>query len=111
MVEHKRSYKMGHRNSPKPKQTPGRMSKNRLAWCRIFLGQFNIWADFYRDEDGNETDEIFDIKLMHPIPNRQPITWNLTAATEEELVALKHLFDTAFAWALPIARQRDKEAA
>src|SRR4051812_5511914 len=107
MTEHKRSYKVGHRRKDFSK-TPGQLSRNRWGWVKVFFGQFVIWADYRRDEDGNETDEVLDFKLLHPIPNRPPITWNLTACTEEELIALKHLLDTSIEWALPIARRRDK---
>jgi hypothetical protein len=108
--ERKRSYKMGHRNSKDFTKTQGQLSKSRWAWVKVYFGQFVIWGDYAEDGEGNSTDQLLDIKLLHPIPNRPPVTWNLTACTEEELISLKHLFDTAIEWALPIARQRDKEA-
>lgn len=111
MVERKRSYKPGHRNGKDYSKNLGQLSRSRWAWVKIYFGQFVIWADYRKDEEGNETDEVLDIKLLVPVPNRQPLAWNLTASTEEELVAFKHLVDTAIEWALPIARQRDKEAA
>lgn len=106
MTERKRSYKMGNRT-----QTGvGQLSRNRWGWVGIYFGKFIIWADYKLDEDKNETDEVQDIKLMYPQIKGAPVTWNLTACTEEELTSLKHLFDTAFALALPIVQQRDKEA-
>ena len=110
MAERKRSYKPGYRNKPDFENKPGLMSKNRWAWVSVYFGQFVIWADLRKDAEGNLTDEVLDIKLVYPIPNRPPVTWNLTALTEEELVSIKHLFDTAFEWAMPIVQQRDKEA-
>jgi|SRR6266540_2161384 len=106
----KRKPVMGRRNDvPKPQTTPGKISKGRWAWCRLFFGQFVIWADYF-EKDGAETDEVRDIKILYPIPNRPPVSWNLTACTEDELVAMKELFDTAFKWALPIVQERDQEA-
>lgn len=109
MAERKRSYNPGHRKKQLA-QTQGKLSKSRWGWVKVWFGQFVIWGDYGVDDEGNETDQLLDIKIIHPIPNRAPLSWNLTACTEEELIALKHLWDTAIEWALPIARQRDKEA-
>ena len=111
MTERKRSYKLGYRNAEIGKPQ-GQMSKNKWAWVRLYFGVFQIWADYSEKEDGTKTDEVIDLKMMYVVPGgrRQPVTWNLTACTEEELIALKHLWDTAIEWALPVARQRDKEA-
>lgn len=107
----KRSYKLGARNTDfGAKNLRGQLSKNRWAWVRVYFGVFIIWADYRNDAEGNQTDEVIDLKLMHPIPGRAPLSWNLTALTEDELISMKHLFDTAFEWALPVVRQRDKEA-
>lgn len=107
----KRSYKMGHRKGSEGyHQRQGKLSKSRWAWVTVYFGQLVIWGDYRKDEEGNDTDDLLDIKLMQPIPGRSPVTWNLTALTEDELISMKHLIDTAFAWALPIVQQRDKEA-
>jgi hypothetical protein len=87
------------------------MSKNRWAWCSVYFGQFVIWADFIKDEKGDDTEEIGDIKLVYPIPKRPAVSWNLTALTVEELDAVKDIIDTAFGLARPYCEQRDKEAA
>lgn len=100
---------MGYRKKPDYENNPGLMSKGRLAWVQVYFGQFVIWADF-KKKDGQETDEVGDLKLVYPIPQRPPVTWNLTALTEEELEAVKSIWDTAYEWALPIVQQRDKEA-
>lgn len=110
MAERKRSYKPGYRNKPDYDKEPGRFAEGRWAWVTVYFGQFVIWGDWKKDSKGNQTDEVKDIKLIHPVPNRQAVSWTLTACTEEELISMKHLFDTAFEWALPIVRQRDKEA-
>ena len=111
MTERKRSYKVGHRRGAstvgKPKD---RLSRSRWAWVTVYFGQLVIWAEYKKNEEGEETDELQDLKLLEPIQNRPSVTWNLTSCTEEELVALKELIDTAFEWALPIVRERDKEA-
>lgn len=109
MAERKRSYKVGYRD-PKVAKTRGLLSRNRWGWAKVYFGQFILFADYFSDEDGNETDNVSDLKLIYPIPNRPPVSWNLTALTEDELMAVKHLFDTAFELALPIVRERDKEA-
>lgn len=111
MAEGKRSYNMGHRKGHKDfSKNNGQLTDNKLAFVNVFFGQFVIWADFVNDDEGNPTDEILDIKLMHPMPRRPAIAWNLTALTEDELIAFKHLLDTAFEWALPYVKHRDKEA-
>jgi len=105
--ERKRSYKVGRRNDKNiPKQEHGKLSKNRWAWCRVFFGQFVIWADYYTDHP----DEVKDIKIVYPIPNRAPVTWNLTACTEDELDAIEELLMTAINLARPICKERDQEA-
>jgi len=110
VTERKRSYQLGNRGKDRSKLQGGKLGPNRWAWVGVYFGKFIIWGDYKKDDDGNDTDEVADVKLMYPIPNRPPVSWNLTACTEDELIALKHLFDTAFETALPIARQRDKEA-
>lgn len=108
----KRSYQPGHRRTKgkTAANAKGLLTKSRWAWAEVYFGKFIIWGDYAQDDDGNETDELLDIKLMFPIPNRPTVSWNLTALTEEELVSLKHLFDTAFEWAKPYCIARDKEA-
>jgi hypothetical protein len=107
----KRTYQVGRRNDKNiPKQQPGMMSRNRWAWCKVYFGQFVIWADYFETEDGAETDEVKDIKLVYPVPNRPVVSWNLTALTTEELDATKELIDHAFALARPYCVARDKEA-
>lgn len=109
---YKRSYKAGRRNDKRiPKQSRGRLSKNRWAWCKVYFGDIVIWADYIKNKDGSETDAIGDIKLVYPMPNRPTISWNLTALTVEELDAFKEIIDTAFELARPICKARDKEAA
>jgi hypothetical protein len=108
--QRKRSYKPGHRNGKQVAKQMGQLSRSRWGWVKVYFGQFVLWADYALDEENNETDVVQDIKLLYPIPKRPPVSWNLTACTEEELNSIKHLFDTAFALALPIVRERDKEA-
>lgn len=105
----KRSYRLGHRRSDLPgmknKIRDGLMSEGRWAWVRTVLGQFVILVDTDEDDKADRT-----IRLYHPIPGRPPVSWNLTALTEEELLKTKELFDAAFEWALPVVQRRDKEA-
>lgn len=110
MREGKRSYRPGHRqpdltNNKTKKMNDGLMSKNRWAWVRVIFGQFVVLVQ-------EETDEIeHTISIYHPTKTGRAISWNLTSLTEEELLKLKELFNAAFDWALPVVRQRDKEAA
>lgn len=103
MAERKRSYRPGVRNVDLEKRTrDGLMSESRWAWVRVVTGQFVILVE---DSKIGRT-----IRLYHPTRGR-PVDWNLTALTEEELLKLKELFDSAFEWALPEVQRRDKEAA
>lgn len=85
----------------------GRMSESRWAWVRTVIGQVVIMVD-----EPGESEELLErketgrsIRLIIPLPGRKPVTWNLTALTEAELLKLKELVDAAFAWALPVVRQ------
>lgn len=100
----KRGYPLGQRDERFKRKNEGLMSQNRWAWVRTIVGQFVIWVD---EKDDNPAD--LSITVIHPTKGA-PVAWDLTSMTEEELVSMKHLFDTAFAWALPIVQRRDKEA-
>lgn len=105
-----RSYPLGSRRSDLPgmnkRERDGLMSESRWAWVRNVIGQFVILVTPTEDKPDDLT-----VRLFHPIPNRPSIDWNLTAMTEEELLLFKELIDLAFEWALPVVRNRDKEAA
>lgn len=105
-----RSYPLGSRRSDLPgmkkRERDGLMSESRWAWVRNVIGQFVILVN---PTEGKPED--LTIRLFHPIPNRPSMDWNLTAMTEQELLLFKELIDLAFEWALPVVRNRDKEAA
>lgn len=109
MTDNKRTYKVGSRRTDLPgmknKERDGLMSESRWAWVRNVIGQYVILVDETENDPQDRT-----IRLYHPIPSRPPVSWNLTALTEAELVKLKQLFDLAFEWALPIVQRRDRKA-
>lgn len=94
------------------KDEHGKLSDARWAFTTTAIGQVIIHVELFKDEEGNDTDDIRDIKIVFTKPGRTsaPVVLTLTAGTVDELQSLQHIIQSAFDWALPVARQRDKEA-
>lgn len=102
-----RSYPLGNRRS-QFKGTKGQFDPARFAWTLNNIGEFMILVNPV--EDGSQAGPS--VRIFSPIARRNyNVSWDLTGLTEDELVALKQIFDTAFEWALPVVQQRDKDAA
>lgn len=100
-----RQFRPGHRNNSKLSPYGNRrLSEDRFGWVRTFLGQFVILTSVSKD------DMMLNVTLFHPRERGAPVTLGLTECTEEELLAMKELFDKAFELALPTTRRRDKVA-
>ena len=96
------SYKPGSRK-PKYGVNP-QISKDRYAWVQCEAGKFVIIV-------GEDNGHGPDVVLYHPRPGKiLDVSIKLANLTLEELTALRELFNTAFDWAEPVVKQRDKEA-
>ena len=111
-----RQYRPGSRRF---KRNEGRMSPNRLAWLRVYVGQFVIMRgydeeslpDVAENDNDDEVSEVGrDIRLLLPRPTGRPITFNITALTHEELIEMKKFFNLLFDLAEPIILDRDRRA-
>lgn len=98
-----RQYRAGHRRRDFHYGNR-QFSESRYGWVRTYLGQFVILVD-KADDDGD-----LNVTLYHPKEKARPVALNLTDCTEEELIAMKDLFDKAFELAIDTARRRDKVA-
>lgn len=80
------------------------ITEDRAAWVICESGKFVILVG---PDEGSGSDVV----IHHPRPGKIPDTSiHLANLTEQELDALEELFKSAFAWARPVVRQRDKEA-
>lgn len=111
----RRKYRPGSRNRYRG---DGQISEGRVAWVRTVLGQF-IWMEFDPsgpDQLEESTDEPNldklgpNLRLVSPRSSGRPISWNLSALTEEELDILVDFFKQLEARIRPIIRLRDKVA-
>ena len=81
------------------------MTDDRYAWITCEAGKFLILV-------GEDKGSGSDVVIHHPRPGKMPdLAIKLSILTEPELDALEELFMSAFAWARPVVKQRDKEAA
>lgn len=81
------------------------LSEDRYAWITCEAGKFLILV-------GEDKGSGPDVVIHHPRPGKMPdLAIKLSILTEAELDALEELFMSAFAWARPVVKQRDKEAA
>ena len=71
----------------------------------IYLGRGEMLAEAQRANPELGNDEFVRINFRPPLS-----TWNLGAYTEAELLAVKEMFDAAFAAAQPICREYDRLA-
>lgn len=87
----------------------GRMSENRIAWLRVIIGQFVIMRDNGSDEDiVKEFGPTY--RLYLPRPGARAMSFNITALTHEEFLALKEMFQYLFDISEPIILERDRIA-
>lgn len=93
----------------------GRISPNRIAWLRTVIGQFVVMKDY--DLESTDSPTEFDpvesgstYRLLLPRQSGRPITYNITALTHEEFIALRKLFDLLFELAEPVILERDRIA-
>lgn len=105
-----RLYRPGSRN---PKfRSDGRMSKNRVAWLKTFVGQFVMMR--YPNDEQPEGEPVSEegpsYVLILPRRGARPLTFNITALTLEELEMTRRFFNELFDLAEPIVRHRDKVA-
>jgi hypothetical protein len=98
------SYQPGHRQ--RKLGVNHQIQENRFAWVQVENMKYLILVG---NEEKSESGP--DVVLFRPMAGRLPDhVMNLTNLTEPELMALKELFDSAFEWALPVVKLRDKEA-
>lgn len=111
------SYRPGSRRGYK--RSDGRMSANRLAWLRTVIGTFVLMKGYDDDshlQEGQETKEAIveqgdTYRLLLPRPTGgRPVTYNLTALTHEEFLALKTFFMKVFDLVEPVVVLRDRNA-
>lgn len=97
------SYQPGERRAQFGKNH--KMSEDRAAWVVCDSGKYMILV-------GPDNGSGSDIVIHNPRPGKMPdMNIKLSNLTEQELDALEELFMSAFAWARPVVKQRDKEAA
>lgn len=99
-------FRVGHRNRAAATKSPGKLSQNRAAWCRVFIGEFIIMLNPPKNEEQIGTD----IRLLLPQPHTRPISYHLTALTADELDSVERLFALIFQAARPVCEERDKVA-
>jgi len=111
-----RRYSGGSRGNAQIRGT-GKMSENRVAWVKANFGQLVILK--YDDADpGGDTDQPGKtepdsgptIRLYVPRPNARDFSLNITALTEEELLAFEEFMAFLFELAKPVVRERDRIA-
>lgn len=95
-------------------QEDGRMSKNRIAWMRLVIGQFILmrgWTTEDPEEEAVRKESGPTYRLLLPRPNGgRAVSYNLTALTHEEFLVLKKFFLMVFDLVEPVVIQRDKVA-
>src|SRR5687768_14565082 len=102
-----RRYKPGSRTS---KFRDERISEERYAWLRTYLGQYVIlWRDIDEDESGKEA-ATPTVQFMLTRPGGRPVMLNLTSLTREELDKTRQFFNMACDLAEPLVDIRDKVA-
>lgn len=96
------------------------MSKNRIAWLRVVIGQWILLK--YDPSDISEELELSDeekalkenlgptYRVLLPRPGGKPITYDLTALTHEEFLALKEFWERVFELVEPVVIERDRVA-
>lgn len=102
----------------------GRVAKNRIAWLRTQVTQ-QLAIKVLDPKDIEETPDDTDAEIIRlskgedglnyvlliTIPGRRnPLVWNFSAMTTEELQATRQFFDHLFDLADPVVRERDKVA-
>jgi hypothetical protein len=85
-----------------------RMSEDRRAWLKTFVGQFILKISPREEDDPSEYGDS--VWLVIPRPNSRPVMLNLTALTHEELKLTRQFFNAVFDIAEPLCMDRDKVA-
>lgn len=100
----------------------GKLSSDRVAWLRtVPTNQISISVvdpigvldkedpDF--EQKAAKSEKGDNVLLFVTVPGRRnPLTWNISAMTSEELEAARKFFNHLFDLADPIVRERDKVA-
>lgn len=101
-----RVYKPGQRRVTKGVYVP-----ERMAWVDTVLGQSIL---MYYPEDHDVTKNTKEpgptVKVLIPRHTGQPVLWDISSMTLEELQLMREFFDLVFDTAEPIVRMRDEVA-
>lgn len=88
----------------------GKMSEERAAWLRTYLGQMT-YMRYDKTPDGDTIENGPNVVLYVPrTGSRIPLIMNITALTIEELDAMEAFFKLIFDEARPIVVERDRVA-
>jgi hypothetical protein len=109
-----RQYRPGSRRGYR--QSDGRMSKNRVAWARLVIGQLILMRGYSDEESVEEEKDVRQERgstyriLITRSTGGRPAQLNLTALTHEEFLIFKEFMLMAMDLAEPVIKLRDKVA-